>query len=90
LIYIVFFLFLPLLFEQTKNNKVDRYIGELSYPVYIVHIFVIIFVSKVSNETYLSLLTIIISILFAIILNKFVQKKIEKIRISNIKGMLND
>lgn len=28
---------LPYLFEITKGNKVDRFIGDLSYPLYIVH-----------------------------------------------------
>lgn len=85
MIYFLFILFLPLLFVQTKENKLDRYIGELSYPVYIVHIFVIIFVSRVANNTNLSLLTIIGSILFSIVLNKFIQERIEKIRIKNLK-----
>lgn len=84
-IYVLFVLFLPLLFVQTKDNKIDRYIGELSYPVYIVHIFVIMFVSKIANDTNLSLLAVIGSILFSILLNKFIQEKIEKIRIKNLK-----
>lgn len=89
MIYFLFILFLPLLFVQTKDNKIDRYIGELSYPVYIVHIFVIMFVSKVTNDTNLSLLAIIGSILFSIILNKFIQERIEKIRIKNLKEKEN-
>jgi peptidoglycan/LPS O-acetylase OafA/YrhL len=28
---------LPYLFESTKHNKIDRFIGDLSYPLYIVH-----------------------------------------------------
>nr|WP_262383400.1 acyltransferase [Pseudomonas sp. WS 5412] len=28
---------IPVLFKYTKNNKVDRLVGELSYPVYILH-----------------------------------------------------
>lgn len=84
IIYFLFILFLPLLFVQTKDNKIDRYIGELSYPVYIVHIFVIMFVSKIANDTNLSLLAIIGSILFSIVLNKFIQEKVEKIRVNNL------
>lgn len=86
MIYFLFILFLPLLFVQTKNNKVDRYIGELSYPVYIVHIFVLYFVSKISSDIYLGLLAIIGSIIFSMLINKFIQEKIEKIRINNLKG----
>ena len=85
IIYFLFIVFLPLLFVQTKDNKVDRYIGELSYPVYIVHIFVILFVSKIANDTNLSLFAIIGSILFSIILNKDIQEKVEKMRIKNLK-----
>ncbi|MGB4812498.1 MAG: acyltransferase [Methylophilaceae bacterium] len=35
------FLWLPKLFLLTKNKKIDRYIGELSYPLYISHVLVI-------------------------------------------------
>jgi peptidoglycan/LPS O-acetylase OafA/YrhL len=34
-------LVLPFLFKLTKNSKIDRYIGELSYPVYLCHMTVI-------------------------------------------------
>lgn len=84
-IYFLFILFLPFLFIHSKNNKIDRYIGELSYPVYIVHIFVIMFVSKVANDTNLSVLAIIGSILFSMILNKYIQERVEKVRVKNLK-----
>ncbi|QXQ09621.1 acyltransferase [Paeniglutamicibacter sp. Y32M11] len=38
---LVFALFVPAIFESTKKSAVDRWIGELSYPVYLVHILVI-------------------------------------------------
>lgn len=85
IIYFLFILFLPLFFVQTKNNKIDKYIGELSYPVYIVHIFVIMIVSKIDNDTNLSLLAIFGSISFSMLLNKFIQEKVEKTRINNLK-----
>jgi len=90
LIYCLFILFLPLLFEHTKNNKIDRYIGELSYPVYIVHIFVLYFVNKLDVGIYTSLVAIIGSILLSITLNKYIQRNIEKIRKNNIKKVQND
>lgn len=32
---------IPFLFELTKRNRVDRLVGELSYPLYVVHFFFI-------------------------------------------------
>jgi peptidoglycan/LPS O-acetylase OafA/YrhL len=29
----------PFVFEFTKNNKIDRFFGDLSYPIYILHLF---------------------------------------------------
>ena len=39
--YILFFLFLPFVFELSKKSKIDRFLGDLSYPVYISHLFVL-------------------------------------------------
>lgn len=38
---LVFALFVPAIFESTKKSPLDRWVGELSYPVYLVHILVI-------------------------------------------------
>lgn len=35
--YLAACLTIPLLFSRTKENRLDRYLGELSYPIYIVH-----------------------------------------------------
>ena len=35
--YILFATAVPFIFEVTKRNKYDRWIGELSYPLYLVH-----------------------------------------------------
>ncbi|TLP71330.1 acyltransferase [Pseudomonas nitroreducens] len=40
----------PALFRYTANNKLDRVIGELSYPVYIVHYPVLILLKKLSGD----------------------------------------
>ena len=35
--YILFSFFIHYIFQYFKKNKIDRFIGELSYPVYILH-----------------------------------------------------
>lgn len=34
---------IPIIFKYTKNNKIDRIIGELSYPAYILHFPILLF-----------------------------------------------
>lgn len=41
LIIALLFITISQIFESTKDNKFDRYIGELSYPVYITHMLVV-------------------------------------------------
>lgn len=38
---------IPLLFKISKESKIDRFIGELSYPVYIFHFAILIAIEKV-------------------------------------------
>lgn len=76
---------LPLLFNFSKKIKFDRGIGELSYPIYIVHNAILIYFwglmykfSNIDNSiviNFLSILVIIgVSIILNIILNKFLKR----------------
>jgi peptidoglycan/LPS O-acetylase OafA/YrhL len=75
----------PLLFRFLKKNKFDNQIGELSYPVYISHMFVG-FVCLSTNNYFLkqgwaiALLTIFMSM----VLNYYVSKPIERFRQSRL------
>jgi peptidoglycan/LPS O-acetylase OafA/YrhL len=78
-----FFISLPFIFSLTKKWKFDRYIGELSYPVYLLHVLVLTVCTKLKISAFvggLGVTTTIVSILCAIVLNELVQKRIEKIR----------
>ena len=87
LFFVVFVGALPFIFNLTKNWKFDRYIGELSYPIYISHIFILACISASQIPTFgqQGLIVSIATIIFAIILNELVSKKIENIRQKRVK-----
>ena len=77
----VIVLSIPYLFNFSKNYTIDNQIGELSYPIYISHTFVILFIHRAMptfffNGWFIALATI----LFSYLLNRFVAAPIEKIR----------
>lgn len=79
---ITFFICLPFVFLLTRSWRVDRYIGELSYPMYVIHLFVLacMKVFKYSSVSELGLSLAIVTTIFSILLNQFVTKRVEKIR----------
>lgn len=90
-IYIVFFVFsLPVIFEFTKMNKIDGFIGELSYPIYLSHLLVILILSSFQLNVELnSALTIFCTLIFSIFLLVIFIKPLEKIRQKRIIAGLN-
>ena len=78
------FLTIPIIFNLTKNIKIDRFIGELSYPIYISHILIFNLV-RVAGFQSQGAATIIGTILLSVILVKLVGDPIEKIRQRRVK-----
>jgi len=81
-----FFISIPFIFELTKKSKIDRYIGELSYPLYITHMLIVSVVNK-SNFTFITkgITVIILSIIISILLKHLVSDKIEVYRQNRLK-----
>lgn len=79
-IYILSIFVIPYLFFITKNNRIDKFIGELSYPIYLIHMLVIAILSRFSFESYLSETACIVSVLFSILLIKYIEEPIEVFR----------
>lgn len=77
-----FFIALPLIFILSKKSKIDTYIGELSYPIYISHVFLLMIIQSLKIPFIESKGTtlIIFSVIFSILLNVFITNKIEKFR----------
>lgn len=79
------FITIPILFNKFKKSKLDIKIGELSYPIYISHLFVMMIVSIIqSNTEFQSVLVLIFTVLLSLLLNKFVANPIEKLRQSRL------
>jgi peptidoglycan/LPS O-acetylase OafA/YrhL len=74
----------PFLFILTKNTRIDRTIGELSYPIYLVHVCIITIVSKQQSIISSPLCIILISTISALLLHYIVAKPIERYRQSRL------
>jgi peptidoglycan/LPS O-acetylase OafA/YrhL len=85
--YVLITLSIPILFNITKNNSIDGYIGELSYPIYISHMFIIYFTHQFTSGTLFGISTVFLSIIFSILLIKFVQNPLEKYRQQRFRDM---
>jgi peptidoglycan/LPS O-acetylase OafA/YrhL len=87
------FLAVPLIFIATKKNKYDRYIGEYSYPIYIAHFFIVeillvVFKKLSMPKSFLSEVSLVITVAFCYLLVEFLSKKIEAIREQRIQKRL--
>lgn len=90
--HLLFFsLAIPVLFEYTKNNKIDRIIGELSYPAYILHFPILIYIQRefLIYPVFFEFLSIgtwvaIFSCAFGLFVYFFIDKRINNYRRSKV------
>lgn len=74
---------LPYIFHATKNINIDRYIGELSYPIYITHViglFIVqyfIGVDLIRNKPLVFFLALLLTLLLSWLGYRFVCKPID-------------
>jgi len=72
------FLGLPFLFHLSKKSRIDRFIGELSYPIYLSHLMIIdifTYFLKIESPLYLSIVTtIIVSSIIVILIQRPVDR----------------
>jgi peptidoglycan/LPS O-acetylase OafA/YrhL len=86
--YVAFAAAIPFIFELTKNNRIDAWIGDLSYPLYLVHRLVfLIFSMSLANTRRLGdldpvwwIVGLIASIIAAITLHHIVEVPVNRLR----------
>lgn len=81
--YAMILMALPFLFHLSKKNKLDRFIGELSYPLYLCHLMIIPFFGSyaTADKSILGFsLILIISFAASIFAVLFIIKPIDKYR----------
>ena len=73
---------LPFLFCYYSKSAFDRFIGDLSFPVYMTHVFCIGLVqhSKLVNPAYIGYWVVIVSTMVSIFLVRFVMNPLDKFR----------
>ncbi len=87
--YIAFAISIPYFFTLTKENRIDRFIGELSYPVYITHMIFakILFSLHIPTIPYLnSLIITILTLIFSVLLVITLQNPIDRLRHKKLQG----
>ena len=84
--YFFFIFSIPFIFQYTKRSSADRFIGELSYPVYIIHWFILSYFLPIIHHFYpyseglQGLLATIFSIGFSYLIIKVLIKPIDNYR----------
>lgn len=73
---------IPATFLLTKKSKIDRQIGELSYPIYLTHLFVLSSCNalKITNEENSGIIVLAFSLIISLLINLFISNKIERYR----------
>jgi len=78
----------PFVFILSKNWRIDRFLGELSYPIYISHLLVQTVLTLLNVQDIgigKGLTLVLFSVLVAIALNQLVIKRVEVLRQSRVK-----
>lgn len=86
--YLLLIFALPSIFTTTRFNRIDGFIGKLSYPIYIMHLLILKLVSNLGltqTTNFRSALVIFISLYLSYLVVKFVDNPIDKYRQARVR-----
>ena len=81
---LIFFLFLPAWFITTKTSKFDNIVGNTSYPLYVIHPFIIFITTDYNYLTFYPILVFFISLISSFVMIYFIENPIDKWRQNRI------
>ncbi len=87
--YLLIFLAMPYLFIYSYNSKIDRFVGELSYPIYLCHLIIIPFFGlplEKGKSLFTILLIIGMSVALSLVTIVVIVRPIDRYRQKRIKN----
>lgn len=84
--FLLFLFFMPFIFVFQSTRSWDKWVGDLSYPIYICHLLAIHVVTLIlaklgaADKISIAFLAVIFSIVFSMVLNSFVANPVEVLR----------
>jgi peptidoglycan/LPS O-acetylase OafA/YrhL len=86
LVYTITFLFTPFVFQRFSRSTVDRYLGELAYPIYLGHMLfiLIVYANSFPKDFGLGLPLFMMTLAFAVVACELVLKPIDRMRSKRI------
>lgn len=88
LFLISFSLFIPFVFRISKMNKFDRSIGEYSYPIYLIHWPLMIYIAPLLDTKFKAEIILLLSLLISFVMLKLIMSPIESFRQSRVTGSI--
>ncbi len=80
--YVIITLLIPTTFAGLRNSRIDRFLGDLTFPLYISHTLVLTFVADyvVGSQNAQRIIALFMAILTAIFLTLAIESPIERFR----------